>query len=106
MVRQTVSSMLQPSVLGYATVLNVRFITGDGATSPTLAAIQIVLTTLALASFAGIVGYFLGREKHEKRPLWWMTGGLVVAAALNGFVPRLRGQLTGGHRHQLRPTSG
>lgn len=82
--------------LGYATVLNVRFITGDGATSLTLAAIQIVLTTLALASFAGIVGYFLGREKHEKRPLWWMTGGLVVAAALNGLFLVLRGQLTGG----------
>lgn len=82
--------------LGYATVLNVQFVTGDGATSLTLAAIQIVLTTLAMASFAGIVGYFLGREKHEERPVWWMTVGVILAAVLNGLFLVLRGQLTGG----------
>jgi RsiW-degrading membrane proteinase PrsW (M82 family) len=82
--------------LGYATVLNMRFITGDGATSLTLAAIQVVLTTLAMASFAGIVGYFLGREKYEERPVWWMTAGVALAALFNGVFIVLRGQLTGG----------
>lgn len=84
------------AALGYATVLNVRFVIEDGSVSLTLAAIQIVLTTLAMASFAGIVGYFLGRERFEPRPVWWMTGGVVLAAVLNGVFIFLRGRLTTG----------
>ena len=91
--------------LGYATILNIRFVTTDGAASLTLAAIQIVMSTLALASFAGIVGYFLGREKHEERPVWWMTAGLVLAAVLNGAFLVLRGQLTGGSSTGAAPAN-
>ena len=59
-------------------------------------AIRIVLTTLAHAAFAGIIGYFLGRQKFEKRPLWWMPAGLLLAAAVNSLFFFFRGMLSSG----------
>jgi hypothetical protein len=51
---------------------------------------------LAVASLfalipAGVVGYFLGRQKLEARPLWWMPLGVAIAAVLNGTFTFLRG---------------
>ena len=53
-------------------------------------AIRIVLTSLAHASFGGVIGYFLGRQKFEPRPIWWMPAGVALAATLNGVFFFLR----------------
>lgn len=82
--------------IGFAVVLNISFVVGSGGVNLGSGAIRIVLTTLAQASFAGIVGYFLGRMKFEKRPLWWMPLGLTIAAALNSLFYFLRGTLSQG----------
>src|SRR5690606_5723610 len=58
--------------IGYALVLNIDFVVSSGGVDLGSGAIRMVLTTLAQASFAGVSGYFLGRMKFEKRPLWWM----------------------------------
>ncbi|MCA9929992.1 MAG: PrsW family intramembrane metalloprotease, partial [Anaerolineales bacterium] len=71
--------------IGYATVLNIAFVVNSGGVALGSGAIRIVLTTLAHAAFAGIIGYFLGRQKFEKRPLWWMPAGLLLAAAVNSL---------------------
>ncbi len=83
--------------IGFAVVLNISFVVGSGGVNLGSGAIRIVLTTLAQASFAGIVGYFLGRMKFEKRPLWWMPLGLTIAAALNSLFYFLRGTLSQGN---------
>jgi RsiW-degrading membrane proteinase PrsW (M82 family) len=80
--------------LGYATVLNIHFIIDSGGASIGMAAIRLVLTALAQASFAGITGYFLARQKFEKRPLWWLPLGLLIASALNGLFFTLWGHLS------------
>lgn len=82
--------------IGYAVVLNIDFVISSGGVDLGSGAIRMVLTTLAQASFAGIVGYFLGRMKFEKRPLWWMPLGLTLAAALNSLFYYLRGTLSQG----------
>ena len=82
--------------IGFAVVLNINFVVSSGGVDLGSGAIRMVLTTLAQASFAGVVGYFLGRMKFEKRPLWWMPFGLMVAAALNGLFYFLRGSLSQG----------
>ena len=82
--------------VGFAVVLNIHFVVSSGGVDLGSGAIRMVLTTLAQASFAGVVGYFLGRMKFEKRPLWWMPFGLMVAAALNGLFYFLRGSLSQG----------
>ena len=83
--------------VGFAVVLNITFVISSGGVDLGSGAIRMVLTTLAQASFAGIVGYFLGRMKFEKRPLWWMPLGLTMAAALNSIFVYLQGTLTQGN---------
>ncbi|MCS7038521.1 MAG: PrsW family glutamic-type intramembrane protease [Caldilineales bacterium] len=82
------------AALGYATVLNVAFVVESGGVDPVAGTVRIAVTALALASFGGLLGYFLGRCKFEDEPLWWMPAGLALAAALNGLFIYLRGEVT------------
>ncbi len=76
--------------LGFATALNVAFVVGSGGVDLGSGAIRVVLTSLAHASFGGVMGYFLGRQKFEARPIWWMPAGVGLAAVLNGVFLYLR----------------
>jgi len=82
--------------IGFAMVLNIAFVVNSGGVALGSGAIRIVLTTLAHAAFAGIIGYFLGRQKFEKRPLWWMPAGLLLAAGVNSLFFFFRGMLSSG----------
>jgi RsiW-degrading membrane proteinase PrsW (M82 family) len=76
--------------LGFATALNVAFVVDSGGVDLGTGAIRIVLTSLAHGSFGGVIGYFLGRQKFEPRPIWWMPAGVALAATLNGVFFFLR----------------
>ena len=76
--------------LGFATMLNIHYVVSNAGVDLTVGAIRIVVTALAQASFAGIVGYFLGQDKFEGKPIWWMPAGLSLAAVLNGMFIFLR----------------
>lgn len=76
--------------LGYAAMLNIAFVVDSGGLDLAAGAIRIVITSLAHASFAGVTGYFLGVEKFQKKPLWWMPAGVALAAVLNGLFFFLR----------------
>jgi RsiW-degrading membrane proteinase PrsW (M82 family) len=80
--------------LGYAMVLNLRYVLDSGGVNLQAGVIRIVVTALAQASFAGLSGYFLGRAKFEDEPVWWLPGGVSLAALLNGLFTYLRGELT------------
>jgi len=80
--------------LGYATLLNVHYIIASGGVDLQVGVIRIAVTALAQASFAGLTGYFLGRAKFEEETVWWLPGGLALAAALNGLFVYLRGEMT------------
>jgi RsiW-degrading membrane proteinase PrsW (M82 family) len=82
--------------LGYATMLNIDFIVGSGGANLGPAAVTVALTALVHASLGGIVGYFLGRDKLEVRPVWWQAAGLAIAAVLNGLYFYVRAVLTSG----------
>jgi RsiW-degrading membrane proteinase PrsW (M82 family) len=83
--------------LGYATVLNIHFVVSSGGVDLANGAIRIVLTALAHASFAGITGYFLSREKFEGHSLWWMPFGIFIAASMNSVFSFFRGLITQGN---------
>jgi RsiW-degrading membrane proteinase PrsW (M82 family) len=79
--------------LGYATVLNLQFVISSGGAALGSSVIRMVIVALAQASFAGITGYFLGRAKFERKPWWWLSLGLTLAAVSNGLFNWLRGLL-------------
>ncbi len=80
--------------LGYATLLNLRYVVDSGGVNLQAGVIRIVVTALAQASFAGLSGYFLGRAKFEEEPVWWLPGGVTLAALLNGLFTYVRGEIT------------
>ena len=82
--------------LGFATALNVAFVADSGGVDLGTGAIRIALTSLAHASFGGVIGYFLGRQKFEERPMWWMATGVGLAAVLNGTFFFLRSTVARG----------
>ena len=82
--------------LGYATMLNVLFVLDSGGVALGAAVIYIAVNSLAHASFSGITGYFLGRAKFMREPVWWMPLGITLAAVANGLFYWLRGLLVQG----------
>jgi RsiW-degrading membrane proteinase PrsW (M82 family) len=79
--------------LGFATVLNISFVVSSGGVNLGMGAVRIVLTALAQASFAGITGYFLAKDKLDHKPAWWVPVGISLAAVLNGLFNYLWGVL-------------
>jgi RsiW-degrading membrane proteinase PrsW (M82 family) len=79
--------------LGFATVLNISFVVGSGGVNLGMGAVRIVLVALAQASFAGITGYFLAKDKLDHKPAWWVPAGISLAAVLNGVFNYLWGVL-------------
>ncbi len=84
------------SGLGFATVLNIAFVVNSGGVDLGAGVIRMTVIALAHASFAGVVGYYLGLEKFEKRPVWSTAVGLALAALLNGIFFFLRNTITQG----------
>lgn len=73
---------------GFAVWVNYHRLTGQNQLPLSTAAAQAVVTTLAHASFAGALGYVLGRAKFTRRSApargLLLMLGLLGAAALNG----------------------
>lgn len=72
--------------LGFAAVLNMQYVLGNNGVRLDMGVVRITVTALAHASFAGVMGYFLGRAKFERMGKAWLPGGLCLAAVLNGVV--------------------
>ena len=66
-------------------MLNIHYVVSNAGVDLSVGVIRVVITALAQASFAGIVGYFLAQDKFEGKPVWWMPCGLALAAVLNGL---------------------
>ena len=91
--------------LGFATMLNIHYVTANAGVDLGMGVVRIAVTALAQASFAGISGYFLGRAKFEEEPAWWLPLGVTIAAVLNGLFTFVRGEIvTVGLRY--RPVNG
>jgi RsiW-degrading membrane proteinase PrsW (M82 family) len=74
---------------GFAVWVNYHRLSGQGhSVYLSTGAAQAVVTTLAHASFAGALGYVMGRAKFSRRSAFvrgvWLLLGLLGAAALNG----------------------
>src|SRR6185503_18963750 len=75
--------------IGYATAENVRYLMGlDGQVYLATGVMNVVITTLAHACFAGVLGAFMGKARFfvpsAMKRNFYLIGGLLAAAALNG----------------------
>jgi RsiW-degrading membrane proteinase PrsW (M82 family) len=71
--------------LGMATVLNFFYVTERGGVDLDIGSIRMVVNALAFASFAGLLGYFIGQARFESTPFTYLPAGLTLAALLNGL---------------------
>jgi RsiW-degrading membrane proteinase PrsW (M82 family) len=73
------------AALGLATVLNFYYVFRSNGVDLDIGSIRMVINALAYASFAGIMGYFIGQARFEKTPIYYMPAGLALAALFNGL---------------------
>lgn len=71
--------------LGVATVINFHYVVDHGGVDLGIGSVRIVVNALAHASFAGLLGYFLGQARFERTPGYYVPAGVALAAALNGI---------------------
>jgi RsiW-degrading membrane proteinase PrsW (M82 family) len=71
--------------LGLATVLNFKYVFRSQGVDLDIGSIRMVINALAYASFAGIMGYYIGQVRFERTPIYYMPIGITVAAAFNGI---------------------
>jgi RsiW-degrading membrane proteinase PrsW (M82 family) len=71
--------------LGLATVLNFYYVFRSEGVDLDIGSIRMVINAMAYASFAGIMGYFIGQARFEKTPIYYMPMGITIAAVFNGF---------------------
>ncbi len=71
--------------LGLATVLNFQYVIRSSGVDLNIGSIRMVINALAYASFAGIMGYFIGQARFEKTPIYYLPAGLALAAVINGY---------------------
>ncbi len=82
--------------LGVATVINFQYVLERGGVDLDIGSVRMVVNTLAYASFAGLLGYFIGQARFERVPWYYLPLGLLAAATLNGLLFYfLEGQSTG-----------
>ena len=72
--------------LGVATLLNLRYVLDNDGVALGQGVIQVATVALAQASCGGILGYFMAGARFERRSVWWVPLGFVLAAALNGLL--------------------
>ncbi|MGH2592230.1 MAG: PrsW family intramembrane metalloprotease [Anaerolineae bacterium] len=80
--------------LGIATLLNLGYVIDNEGVALRPGVIQVVTTSLAQASFSGLMGYFMAEAKFAHRSAGWVPFGVVVAAVLNGLFSWLLSEVS------------
>lgn len=80
--------------LGVATMLNLRFVLENEGVALGPGAVNVVTTAMAVASFGGLLGYFMAEAKFEHKPIWWVPLGYALASLLSGLFSWLIGEVS------------
>lgn len=80
--------------LGLATVLNFEYVVAHGGVDLDVGSIRMVINALAYASFAGLLGYFLGQTRFESTPPAYLPAGFGLSAAFIGLFFFLEDRVT------------
>lgn len=82
--------------LGLGVAANLGYITDNGTISLGVGAVQIVITSLAYATFGAVLGYFLGLVRPGGGPAFLVPLGVLAAGLLQGLYQWIETQLGRG----------
>ncbi|HOA23838.1 MAG TPA: hypothetical protein PK801_06910 [Aggregatilineales bacterium] len=71
---------------GYAATYNTLFVFDYGGVSLVNGSYRILTQTFAFLVTGLVLGYFLGRNRFEDMPFYFMSAGVALAGFLNGFL--------------------
>ena len=83
--------------LGLGIAANLSYLTDHGTVSIGVGTLQIIVTSLAYATFGALVGYFLGLVKPGGAPAWYAGVGVLAAGVVHGlylYITSLAGRST------------
>ena len=93
------------AALGLGVAANLTYLLEKGTISLGVGTLQIVVTSLAYATFGSIVGYFLGLIKPGGHTSWLAPLGIIIAGVLHGLYEWLATQLgLGGSTYNPWPS--
>lgn len=81
--------------LGLGIAANLSYLFDNGTVSIGVGTMQVIVTSLAYATFGALVGYFLGLVKPGNAPTWYAGLGVLVTAVVHGLYLYVAG-LFGG----------
>jgi len=71
---------------GYATVFNILFVIDLGQPALLNGGLRLIMHLCTFLSTGLILGYFLGRNRFENLPVYYLSTGVILAATVNGFL--------------------
>lgn len=92
--------------LGLGIAANLSYLFDNGTVSIGVGTMQVIVTSLAYATFGALVGYFLGLVKPGNAPPWYAGVGVLVTAVIHGlylYVAGLFGSATSGFSYNPWP---
>jgi len=72
--------------LGVATVINFSHVLDRGGVDLDAGSVRMVINALAYGAIAGVLGYFMGKARFERVPIWFLPAGLAAAALFDGLL--------------------
>jgi len=84
------------AALGLGVAANLTYLIENGTISLGVGTLQIIVTSLAYATFGAVVGYFLGLIKPGGYTSWLAPLGIIIAGLLHGLYEWLATQLGQG----------
>jgi protease PrsW len=82
--------------LGLGVAANLSYLADNGTISLGVGATQIVITSLAYATFGAVLGYFLGLVRPGGGPAFLVPVGVIAAGVLQGLYQWIETQLGRG----------
>ncbi|MCL5274480.1 MAG: PrsW family glutamic-type intramembrane protease [Chloroflexi bacterium] len=82
--------------LGYATAMNLQFILANHGAAIGPGEIFVAEVALVHAALGGLLGYFLGKAKMQREPVWWLPLGFILTMLIGGLFTVLLGQVEEG----------
>lgn len=79
--------------LGYATMLNLLFVLDNNGLELLNGGLRLVTQLFAYIAPSMILGYFLGRSRFEDMPVYFLSGGQIIAAAASGLLIYITNEL-------------